>query len=221
MTTTADFKPTYPHVVMCEGEADELFFRKLADANGMNALQFMNAQSASKFGEALRALRVFWAMPGGNPKAILVVSDNDDNPSQSFRNVCRQLKATGYPIPNAPELVATSPGCPQVMVFMVPGPHEPGCLETLCLRCLYERGEAAERQCVDEFVRCAGIDRWPTSKSDEAKLETLLPLWNPRQPNRSFRFTIMEPKGPRGFPFDCNCYDHAVHVLRTFAAVVV
>jgi len=68
-----------------------------------------------------------------NVRGILVVSDNDAVPADSFRRRSKSLAASnGFPVPSAERTVARAENFPPLVVLMIPA-GQPGSLETLCL----------------------------------------------------------------------------------------
>jgi len=87
---------------------------------------------------------------------ILVVSDNDDDPGKSLSEVQDQLRDAGYGVPQGTLTPATGAETPPVVIMMLPWAGEPGNLETLCLRAMYDASPELSK-CVDEFCKCAGV----------------------------------------------------------------
>lgn len=179
---------------MCEGFADKAFFSRLIQERGLPSfdIPFPNCETKGgrgHFSEMLKAIRA--SSKYSQLSAILIVSDNDNNPDASFREVQEQIQiATGYPVPNTPMQVAKAAGQPAVLVMMLPWTHIPGCLESLC-RKVWAREQGATMACVGEFLRCAGVTNWDEiQKRDKAAVQFFISGSNQEDPNKSLRYLI-------------------------------
>jgi hypothetical protein len=82
-----------PWLILCEGESDKRFLQGLIDVRGLPQ-EFQvehpgiegDSGGRSKFGAFLRGISTSESFIE-NVRAVLVVSDNDDVPADSFREV--------------------------------------------------------------------------------------------------------------------------------------
>jgi hypothetical protein len=152
-------------LLLCEGPDDALFFRALIEARRLPAFRVKHNGTKSdprggntKFGSGLKA---HYELQGGRRRfdKVLIVSDNDDNPQDSFDRVRGQVEQF-FPFA-APTAPGTSvPGPPLVRIQMIPENVEVDDLETLCLEAA-RHADAAIASHVDNFAALVGTDRWP------------------------------------------------------------
>src|SRR5437588_9992201 len=101
-----------PWLVLCEGEGDRCCLLALLKHLGIEG-NFQVEHSGeeggtggrSKFGKRLQTLFDSSQSFVDNVKAVLVVSDNDENPIDSFNQVKQQLRMAGFPVPTAERAV--------------------------------------------------------------------------------------------------------------------
>jgi hypothetical protein len=148
-------KLEHPWAIICEGLADKAFFMGLIQELKLPNFDIPDGKGRDYFSEMLKGLRV-----GTQPRklsAILIVSDNDEDPIRSFGEVQEQIRiATGYPVPEKPMKVARAVGQPVVLIMMLPWIDIPGCLETL-LNMVWQREREAMKICIDEFLKCTKV----------------------------------------------------------------
>lgn len=92
--------------------------------------------------------------------SLAVIRDAESSAPSAFQSVCGFLKAVGLGVPQSPMLVAQGP--PRVSVFVLPDCHDPGNLETLCLRTV-ETDPAM--LCVKDFFACLEKDELPKPRN--------------------------------------------------------
>jgi hypothetical protein len=216
---------THEWIIVCEGHADKEFFQHLIDKRGLPAFDVpfpregLREGGRPAFSRMLSALRV--ARGFDRVSAVLIVSDNDDAPADSFNEVRRQIReARDYGVPDQPLLGVRTDGMPCVVVLMLPEIGQPGCLETLCLSGLRAQSNQVSL-CLDEYARCTGIDSWPsTSKKDKARLQCMSAALSPNDPNRPLRYAFSHYRGPLVRVTD-RAFDTVAEVLRNFGRYVV
>ena len=213
---------THHWTIVCEGFADKAFFSRLIQERGLPSfnIPFPNDETKggrNHFSEMLKALRA--SSKYSQLSAILIVSDNDNNPAASFREVREQIQiAIGYPVPNTPMQVARATGQPAILVMMLPWIHTPGCLESLCRNVLaQEQGPMME--CVEEFLRCAGVTDWgEIQKRDKAAVQCFISGSNQEDPNKSLRY-LLEGRSPL-IPMNVNEFNEIANALQNFGSLV-
>jgi hypothetical protein len=160
------------HIVIVEGDADCAFLRALVHQRGLQDFQVVApsevAKGAGGRGDFTRVLNYLPILGGFDQvEAILLISDNDESPDTSFGEVVQAVQRAEefgeprrkYPVPTRPREKALG-NSPTIIVYMVPGPDQPGNLETWCL-------DAARHthvpliECIDDLATCAGIKESP------------------------------------------------------------
>jgi len=205
-----------PWAIICEGPADKAFFmRSIQDRRSPN-FDIIAGKGRGHFSEMLRGLR--GSTQARNLNAILIVSDNDDDPARSFGEVQNQIQiATGYPVPENPMQIARAEGQPAIMIMMVPWIGTPGCLETL-LRMIWQREQEPVGVCVDEFLRCTKVTEWAIQKRDKAAIQCFIAGSNHEDPNKSLRYLLESANNP--LPMHAPELDNIASALQNFGAIV-
>jgi hypothetical protein len=187
-----------PWIILSEGDGDEAFFRHLIAARGIPNVEALKRpktddpekqipEGNSGFGKWLKALV---PLTGINTHGgILIASDNDSNPAESFKLIRKQIKsAKVYGVPGAPEQIKASPGdMPPVAVLMLPEVGELGCLETLCLKAAFAKRRKMAR-CIKTYLECIGTDGWTPSNLSKLRLRCLLAGACKRSPNTGLQY---------------------------------
>jgi hypothetical protein len=187
----------HSRAIICEGLADQAFFMRLIHDRGLPDFDIPDGKGRSYFSEILRGLRAGSHRTKLN--ALLIVSDNDDDPKRSFYEVQQQIQvATGYPVPEKPMEIAKVAGQPIVLIMMLPWTDTPGCLETL-LKMIWQREQGSMKVCVDEFLTCAKVTEWEIQKRDKAAIQCFIAGSNREDPNKSLRLDFSKMQGCAAF----------------------
>jgi hypothetical protein len=119
-------------VLLCEGGADRVFFRKLVAELGFPEFDIPFPQEdraddervlsgKGAFGGMLQSIR------GDGIRyplitAVLIAADSGNHPEQTFREICSQIRSVGsLGIPSRPlELAKSEEGHPRVAILLVP-----------------------------------------------------------------------------------------------------
>lgn len=134
----------------------------------------------------LRSLRV--ARGFGHLRTIVIVSDNDEVPDESFAEVQEQIAvAGGYPVPAHPLEIAPQVQYPSVVIVMLPWTGEPGNIETLCLPAIRDRWPD-QAVCLDEFSKCTEASEWPVNRKSKMQLRSLISAVCRPDPNTSLTY---------------------------------
>ncbi len=212
-----------PWVLLCEGEADKQFFDKLIEARDIPRnffIQFPDRQGGtvgrSKFGNWLALHRDTSENFNNNVKAILIVSDNDDNPATSFDEVKSELMKAGFPVPQAEQRVARESGFPAVVVLMIPIGRL-GNLETLCLSAAETRWHLTNA--LDVFVLATPAHTWGISKQSKMRLQTTLAATCHQKPDTSFA-QHWRQHCDYHIPLNHSCFDSIVTFLNNFGNLI-
>lgn len=170
-----------PFLILCEGEGDKRFFDNLILFRGIpNEFQVRfpdrgdtGQGGRSKFGPWLSDAFIVSEDFRRNIKAILLISDNDDVPADSFRQVRESLeKSDGFPIPDAERTVAHAHGFPPTVVLMIPE-GAAGNLETLCVQAALEKWPSIKTP-LRTFIGATPAMGWKAGKQDKMQLQTIL-----------------------------------------------
>ena len=91
-------------LLLCEGPEDCRFFHRLITERNLPAFFIYPARGKDRIAEALNALSIEKSNVWSNIKHVLIVADNDDDPSERFANVCAQIESIFGPghVPSPP-----------------------------------------------------------------------------------------------------------------------
>ncbi|MGO9119718.1 MAG: DUF3226 domain-containing protein [Desulfomonilaceae bacterium] len=207
-------------VILCEGSGDKSLFeeliavRKLPDFYVTHPVQEIHPGGREGFEKRLRSLKL---QPGFDAvTGIIVVSDNNSNPSASFDAVRKHIHDAECDSPNHPYVVKA--GTPAVAVVMLPNDGVKGQLETLCLEAV-KTAWPHEFQCAEKFGECMGIAPWSQSKQEKARLRALISHICKKDPNSSLTHLWGENR-ELVVPVDHKCFNHLADFLSRFDRLV-
>lgn len=148
--------------------------------------------------------------------SVLLLSDNDQKPQESFDKICDQIRRANtqisrqWPIPDEPGIIAH--GNPSVSIWMWPEPGTCGCMETLLWRVIKAK-YSAKADCIERACACMEADKWPVQKIDKAKVRAFLALYNKRSP--LVRFDVLWRDFSSIIPIDRKEFNNFVTFLRS------
>lgn len=182
--------------VLCEGESDQAFLSALAKAYALPA--FDSSCYASDNDGCAKKLREFEVdIDRGVIQKILVIADNDADPTKAFKAVRKQIKkAKRFKRPTS--VLAPQGANPTMAVMMLPFAGKPGNLETLLLQSAEVRHPGIV-QCVRDFATCslAGKeDDWGISQRSKMLFHSVVAATMREAPNTSLRYMWGEPNAP-------------------------
>ena len=210
-----------PCLIIGEGAQDEAFLRHLLQNRNILGYQVgfpsrEDSRSGGRggFGEVLSGLRV--RPDFKNIRAVVLLSDNDENPDTSFNEVKAQInEAGGFSVPTQPLNVVQTPDHPDLVTVMLPWTDQIGCLETLCLPSTLEAWPNL-RPCIEEYSRCTDVGTWPKSKQSKMQLRSIFSAACKTDPNTSL--TYAWSRNPPLIPLGHHSFDQLADFLRTFKA---
>jgi hypothetical protein len=215
-----------PYLLLCEGVGDLRFYKRLFEARNIGAdftvrVPFIDGKYAGgrpQFGRYLTSISVDQAF-ADNVKAVLIVSDNDTVPADSFAEVQEQLrKAEIFAVPNAEMEVARKKDSPAVVTLMLPMGSVAGNLESLCLNAANSKWPDITPH-LDTFVISTPANNWTVGKQAKMRMQTILAATNSRQPDTGFAGHWGQATEFR-VPLDHPCFDTLVAFLTNFSAFV-
>ncbi len=204
-------------LIVCEGEGDQAFFRHLCADRG---IQGFKAEITGKGNSGF--LSYFQGLLGRTGierlKGIVVVSDNDNAPDDSFGVVRDQLKKAKVPYPeNALEVVKWTTLDFALSVMMIPfsaGKCQTGCLETLLLDSVTQKFPDL-RDCCNEYAACVGADHWANAQSiDKMRLRCMLSAAWEDDPNLGLQYALNPTKAL--IPLGHQSFDEIAAFLAAF-----
>ncbi len=170
-----------------------------------------------KFGAFLRTIHKTSPSFRENVKAVLIVSDNDDDMQESFRLVKAGLEQSGgFGIPDAERVVARSEGYPLVVVVMIPM-GTLGNLETIALEAAYSKWEI--KPALDAYVNATPAAGWSVGKQSKMRMHALLAATVETKPESSFAHHWQE-REEFHIPLDHEAYNDLVLFLMGFEELI-
>ena len=186
-------------VLLCEGKADQEFFRKLMEKrSGFPKFDMPfptdKLHGNGAFGGMLETIRGDMI---GFPriKGVLIVADSTDEPAVLFKSICSQIRAAGeYGVPSKLLEVAFAINHPAVAVMLLPDESTPGALETLLAQQIVDKAPWVTA-CVDQFLRCDKIDAhaWPAEKRDKARFHSMVAALHRDDPSKAASQAFRDP----------------------------
>ena len=188
-------------LILCEGFSDKKLLDRLIQERNIEPSQFHvqfpskdegGTGGRSKFGAYLAAM---YEAPTfrANVQAVLVISDNDDDPRASWREVTDQIDASGgFGVPAVEQTVARATGFPDIVVLMVPI-GRPGNMETLCVEAFCSNWRSLEKP-LGVYLNASPAKGWGISKQSKMKVQTILASTCETRPDTSLGQHWSEPK---------------------------
>lgn len=140
-------------LVLGEGRDDCAVFQKVAETAELSGLKFEELGGKDYFVKRLKQLRLSPEFTRGQIQRILITRDADDSWEASLRSLSDAVERVfGPKIANTREWVAVNAHC-EIALWIVPGDHQPGMLETLCLEVAKEAAPS-DFECLDQFASC-------------------------------------------------------------------
>jgi hypothetical protein len=218
----------HPLVLVCEGDDDAAFFRHLIRARQMHPFDIWTTSDLVDTGghtQLTAALDGLATTTGfESVKGVVLALDADDKPITRLQEVQKAIGA-------ARELVAmrgtgTAPraveqifhGTPALAIWLMPGPDQAGCLETLCVEAA-RRANSAVLRCVDPFLACIDLGGLNLSARAKAELRTLIVTSRPKEANRSVAY--LWTNAPGTVPVGDVAFDAMAAFPTRFAAAVL
>jgi hypothetical protein len=220
---------TEKYIILCEGIHDAEFFRHLIQLNGFQDFQICSVEYVlgekhggnTKFTDALDELV---ALPGFDGlEKILLVSDNDLDPTQSFQGIAAAIQATA-PIIGPPPRRLIAPAVPLVkvgadpaiIVMMLPWTGQVGSLTTMCLTAA-TNAQPTNANCVDDLAICTHADMWPVTTLAKMKLRALFASTHRAAPDISPAYVWS--RGTNLVPLSDPIFDQVETFLQGFASL--
>jgi hypothetical protein len=212
-------------VILCEGSSDKTFFQQLIRERSLPhfTITYPNEQKRGEpggwtaFHSSLAAIRTERWFP--EVAGIIIVRDNDENPNQSFDEVCNQIRLAGkFGIPGQPLQPALSvAGAPVIVVMTIPWAGESGNIETLCIQSMADAHQHL-KVCVDDYATCAGNTSWPVTKRSKMLLRSMIAAACKSDPNTGLEYAWSRDEVL--VPLNHSCFDRIADFLISFDTFV-
>jgi len=206
-----------PRLMICEGPNDRAVFDALLDARAIAGFEIAYPSKAETqtggrngFADLLVALKLQRGI--SNIQRLILVSDSDANPANSFRAVTSQIQTAGdYGVPPSElHFVPSLSGLPEVAVFMIPDTNTPGQLEDLCLQAAYRRRSDLQPP-LNTYCTAVVQSSWSANRESKMRLRVLMAS-HYHKPNVGLRQAWNARPGPL-IPLNDPCFDRLVNFL--------
>lgn len=214
-----------PWLLLCEGEADKRFFDQLIARHNIFRDRFdvhfpsRHAQDSGgrgKFGSWLSTTYETSESFRDKVQAVLIVSDNDDDPGDSFVQVQAGLQRAGFGTPDRDRIVARADDRPATVVLMIPI-DEPGNLETLCVRAAYNKWNI--QAAIEGYVQATPASNWRLGKQSKTKIQAILAATCETKPDTNLAYHWQE-REEFHVPLQDAAFANIVDFLRGFGDLI-
>jgi len=209
-----------PLQLVCEGAADEVFFRRLLLTRQLAGIDVScpkgkDGRCIGKSGFKGR-LDAIQGLMKGTLRGVLLVTDADTNPGVAFTDAVACLSGTGkYPIPGSVYEIAQGAGMPSTAVAVIPAINRTGHLDSLILDCMEDMYRNTLIPCVDAFAQCANVEQWDESKRSKMRLRSLIAITYDKNPGLSLAYFLEEKNCP--FDFNHRAFDSIATFIDRFS----
>jgi len=236
------FPITKNFVMLCEGKADNEFFRKLISHHKLPEFDFpfppeagrfepddisgLTLYGSSGYKDMLKSIATYlgyFPELKDQLKGILIVADATGKPSEVLKNIRKQVKAVGnFGIPAKPmDTTASADGYPSLSILLLPI-NGVGGIETVCLGDIGSRYRI-EMECLESFLECCptGPLKWPAEKLGKAKFHALVAATYKHDPSRALSMAFKkQTKQPPVLEIGADCFVPIAEYIRDFCRSV-
>ena len=214
-----------PWLLLCEGRADKMFFHKLIGHYNIFPGQFTvlfpgqksrDGGGRGKIGSWLSTIYVASQTFRENVKAVLIVSDNDDDPAASFLEVQAELRKAAFGVPANERTVARNGNQPAIVVLMIPM-DEPGNLETLCVRAAHNKWNLQAP--LEQYLDATPAATWRPGKQSKMRMQVILAATCETKPDTSLAHHWQE-REEFHIPIGDPTFNEIVRFMRGFETLI-
>ncbi len=182
-------KFTEPFFILCEGAADEAFLRYLLEVRGIaHSFQIGSPGGNYGFGNSAfgAALDGSTLVPGfQDVKAILVLTDCDEDPDAAFKFVREQItEQTSFNAPRALLEIVETIDLPKLVVGMIPFDNVCGNLESYIVRAM-EQTWGDVKISADRHLADTPAAVWRHCKQSKSIMQCMIAVLHLEDPNKS------------------------------------
>jgi hypothetical protein len=231
---------TGPYLMLCEGQSDNRFFKKLCESRERKIPEFQflfppspeESKDSQHDGVALygkdgfvNMLAVLNSIFEFKPevveaiRGILLVIDACDDATKAFSDLRDQIAAAGkFGVPNGPVEIARSADRPPISVLVVGNEANKGGLESLCFAALADTKQK-EAGCLEQFLTCCELteNTWNAEKFDKTRLACLIAVTYEPNPTRGISNIFNSHKGAApAVDIEAARFDETYQAIRNF-----
>lgn len=214
-----------PWLILCEGNTDKQFLHRLIARRNIDDrfhIRFPDRAGEktggrSKFGTALAIYRAAETFRQ-SVKAVLIISDNDEDPAASFKEIQQKIKddSDGFPVPQEDRKPVKKNDYPIVTTLMIPA-GKPGCLEDLCVAAAYNKWGI--KAAVDQFNASTPSKDWTANRQAKMRLQSIFAATCEERPDGGFA-AHWDEDAKYHLPVTDPAFDDIAAFLANFAAHV-
>lgn len=196
--------------VASEGINDEVFLDKLLSNRGITGFTIGHAKGKDDWQAHFGG--VAGSSDRGQLRGLIVVGDNNDNPSQRFRAICDALTHEGFPAPPAPNAIVDGP--PVVSVVMLPEGTHQGCLETVLVDAVLD-AHPELKVCLNNLQDCVPKTKaWNESTQSKMRLHTAIAVCCHEDPSAALQYVWKKSGNP--IPIENARFNPLADFFRSF-----
>ena len=211
------FRFDEPIYVLCEGGADVRLVTRLLKRENLKGFSVNFARGYQNFATHVQGLT-----PTTNwrrVRRLLVIGDNDTNPTARWNNARDALADEGLPTPaHHADIVDGMHDKPSTGIFMVPSADTDGTLETLLLQAILQEHEGLA-ECLQQLDECPAIDcdGWDAVKRAKMQFQTAVAVKCRDEPNAGAAHIWSKKHNP--VPATSPVFDELAAFLRRAADI--
>ncbi len=211
------FRYDDPVYVLCEGPADVRLVRQILRRENLEGFSVNYAQGYQKFARHIQGLRT--SSDWGKLRRLLIIGDNDTNPTNRWLNAQEALTDEGLPTPDRHAgIVEGAHDTPSTGIFMMPRANTVGALETLLVEAaLQEHQDLAE--CLRQLDDCPATEcqQWDAVKRAKMQFQTVVAITCRDDPSAGAAHIWSKTHNP--IPATSPVFDELAGFLRRAAEV--
>jgi hypothetical protein len=209
---------------MCEGPGDKSLFQRLLTLHGLTDKFEVDHPGRSSGGAGRGGFAKYLSGASVSPsfldnvEVVLIVSDNDDDPAESFKEIVDGLKSEKiFTAPAAERTLVRKAGMKAGIVILMIPMDEIGAVETLCVRAAYANWPL--QPSLDAFVAVTPANAWGVTKQSKMRMQTLLAATCATKPDTNLANHWQED-AQYHIPLNHPSFDSIVQFLQAFEDVV-
>lgn len=218
MGTDVDpFRFDEPIYVLCEGNADVRLVKRLLERENLKDFSVNVAKGYQNFETHVRALTT--TSSWHRVRRLLIIGDNDTNPTARWQNARNALRNEGLPAPDHPSDIVDAPNSkPSTGIFMLPTANTDGALETLLVQAILQEHEGLA-ECLQQLDDCPATDcaGWDAVKRAKMQFQTAVAIKCRDEPNAGAAHIWSKKNNP--VPATSPVFDELAAFLRQAAVI--
>jgi len=211
------FRIDSPIYVLCEGPADVRLVRRLLEREDLEDFSVNYAKGYERFARHVQGLRT--SSDWRKLKRLVIIGDNDTDPTARWRNARSALTLEGLPAPDNPvTIVDGTHDSPSTGIYMMPRANAIGALETLLVEAILQEHEGLT-ECLQQLDACPATDcgGWDAVKRAKMQFQTVVAITCRDDPSAGAAHIWSKTHNP--VPAASPVFDELAEFLRRAAEI--